>query len=143
MKLAAARKSSVAAIDLGVDTSTPTGKLVADVMMSVAEWEREVIGERPSAACKPPSARASTWAGCMWLTLRATHTLAGTGVRPNAEGLTTASGAPWSANTAAKVQKRIEAALQELAADVSHSDCRTGMVESARVGGRHLRAHRQ
>lgn len=44
LKLASARKWAVVAIDLGVDTSTPTGKLVANVMMSVAEWEREVIG---------------------------------------------------------------------------------------------------
>lgn len=37
-------------IELGVDTSTAAGKLVANVMMSVAQWEREVIGERTSAA---------------------------------------------------------------------------------------------
>lgn len=36
--------------DLGVDTSTASGKLVANVMTSVSEWEREVIGERTSAA---------------------------------------------------------------------------------------------
>jgi DNA invertase Pin-like site-specific DNA recombinase len=34
------------ALDLGVDTSTPTGRLVANVMASVAEWEREIIGQR-------------------------------------------------------------------------------------------------
>ncbi|MCU1416791.1 MAG: recombinase [Schumannella sp.] len=50
LKLAATRKWALVAIDLGVDTSTPTGKLIANVMMSVAEWEREVIGERTSAA---------------------------------------------------------------------------------------------
>ncbi len=37
-------------IELGVDTGTASGKLVANVMMSVAQWEREVIGERTSAA---------------------------------------------------------------------------------------------
>jgi DNA invertase Pin-like site-specific DNA recombinase len=36
----------VVALDLGVDTTTPTGRLVANVMMSVAEWEREVIAAR-------------------------------------------------------------------------------------------------
>ena len=50
LKLAAAHKWSVVAIDPAVDTSTPTGKLVANVMMSVAQWEREVIGERTSVA---------------------------------------------------------------------------------------------
>jgi DNA invertase Pin-like site-specific DNA recombinase len=38
------------ALDLGVDTSTPAGELVANVMSSVAQWERRVIGERTSAA---------------------------------------------------------------------------------------------
>lgn len=118
LKLANARKWAVVAIDLGVDTSTPTGKLVANVMMSVAEWEREVIGERTSAAMQaakrqgrhmgrvsalPPST------GERLMTLRATHTIAGTAHALNAEGLCTASGAPWSANAVAKAQKRIEA----------------------------------
>jgi len=42
--------------------------------------------------------------------LRATHTLADTAVQLNAEGLSTATGAPWSANTVAKVQTRLLAA---------------------------------
>lgn len=50
LALSQKRGWSVVAIDLGVDTSTPTGKLVANVMMSVAEWEREIIGARTSAA---------------------------------------------------------------------------------------------
>lgn len=40
------RGYNVVALDLGVDLSTSSGKLVANVMASVAEWEREVIGER-------------------------------------------------------------------------------------------------
>ena len=34
------------ALDLGIDSSTPAGQLVASVMASVAEWERSVIGTR-------------------------------------------------------------------------------------------------
>ena len=41
---------ALVALDLGVDTTTPTGGLVANVMASVAEWERRVIGERTAAA---------------------------------------------------------------------------------------------
>jgi DNA invertase Pin-like site-specific DNA recombinase len=33
-------------LDLGVDTSTPSGRLVANVMASVAQWEREQISTR-------------------------------------------------------------------------------------------------
>lgn len=116
LKLAAARNWAVVAIDLGVDTSTPTGKLVANVMMSVAEWEREVIGERTSAAMQAAK-RAGRHMGRVsilpeetghrLLSLRSTHTLVGTASQLNAEALTTAMGAPWSANTVAKVEKRL------------------------------------
>jgi DNA invertase Pin-like site-specific DNA recombinase len=34
------------ALDLGVDTSTPSGALVAQVMASFAEYERKLIGQR-------------------------------------------------------------------------------------------------
>jgi DNA invertase Pin-like site-specific DNA recombinase len=34
------------ALDLGVDTSTPSGSLVANVMASFAEYERHLIGQR-------------------------------------------------------------------------------------------------
>ena len=44
------------------------------------------------------------------LTLRASLTIAGTAAQLNAEGLTTATGAQWSANTVAKVQQRLTAA---------------------------------
>lgn len=36
-------------LDLGVDTTTPGGELVATLMASVAQWERRVIGERTKA----------------------------------------------------------------------------------------------
>lgn len=37
---------NVVAIDLGVDLSTPQGELIANVLASVAQWERRVIGQR-------------------------------------------------------------------------------------------------
>ena len=37
---------NIVALDFGLDLSTPQGKLVANVLMSVAEWEREIIGVR-------------------------------------------------------------------------------------------------
>jgi DNA invertase Pin-like site-specific DNA recombinase len=116
LKLAAARRWSVVAIDLGVDTSTPTGKLVANVMMSVAEWEREVIGERTSAAMQAAKragrhmGRVSSLpqrTGDRLLALRATHTLADTAAQLNTEGLTTATGSPWTENAVCKTYKRL------------------------------------
>lgn len=41
--------ATIVALDLQVDTSTAGGRLVANVISAVAEWEREVIGERTSA----------------------------------------------------------------------------------------------
>jgi DNA invertase Pin-like site-specific DNA recombinase len=38
--------ANLIALDLGIDTSTPGGRLVANVFASVAEWEREIIGQR-------------------------------------------------------------------------------------------------
>lgn len=36
----------IVALDLAVDTSTPSGKMMANVVMAFAEYERELIGER-------------------------------------------------------------------------------------------------
>ena len=38
--------ASFVALDMGVDTSSPSGRLVANLMASVAEWERSVIAAR-------------------------------------------------------------------------------------------------
>jgi DNA invertase Pin-like site-specific DNA recombinase len=50
--MAAAQDQSwqVVALDLGLDTSTTTGRMVAHILAAVAEAEREVIGQRTSAA---------------------------------------------------------------------------------------------
>lgn len=122
LALARARKWSVVAIDLGVDTSTSTGRLVANVMMSVAEWERDIIGERTSAAMQAakrngqtfgfPSALPQSTADRL-LALRTSHTLAGTADALNAEGLTTATGDAWTVNTVAKVHKRLTQTTKE------------------------------
>lgn len=45
------------ALDLGVDTSAPTGELLANIVMSVAQWERRAIGERTRDALAAARAR--------------------------------------------------------------------------------------
>ena len=47
----------IVALDLGVDTTTAAGELVANVMIAVGQWERKVIGERTKAALKAKMAR--------------------------------------------------------------------------------------
>lgn len=122
LELARARRWSLVAIDLGVDTSTPTGELVANVMMSVAQWERRIIGERTSLAMQAAKRRGQKFGpasalpratGSRLLTLRATHTLSGTAQALNAEGLATATGAEWSTNSVAKAQKRLKVSEPE------------------------------
>lgn len=44
--------AGIIALDLGLDTSTSTGRLIARVMASVGEWEREQISERTRAAAE-------------------------------------------------------------------------------------------
>lgn len=46
-----------AALDLSVDTATASGRMVANVLAAVAQWERETIGERTSAALQAKKAR--------------------------------------------------------------------------------------
>lgn len=48
---------SVSVLDLGVDTSTTNGKLIMHVMIALAQWERELIGDRTRAALKAVRAR--------------------------------------------------------------------------------------
>jgi DNA invertase Pin-like site-specific DNA recombinase len=48
---------AVVALDLGVDTTTPAGELVANVMLAIAQWERRRIGERTRQALAAAKAR--------------------------------------------------------------------------------------
>ena len=124
LELARSRGWALVAIDLGVDTSTPTGELVANVMMSVAQWERRVIGERTSAAMQAAKRQGRHMGrvsvlpqatGDRLLALRRTHTLASTAAALNAEGHTTATGLPWTVNGVAKAQRRLTSRLAVVA----------------------------
>lgn len=118
LELARARKWSLVAIDLGVDTSTPTGELIANVMMSVAQWERRIIGERTSAAMQAAK-RQGKLVGRAATPLPATTTdrllaLHAEGLsaariadRLNVEGVTTALGSKWYVSTVTTALTRL------------------------------------
>jgi DNA invertase Pin-like site-specific DNA recombinase len=118
LELARARKWSLVAIDLGVDTSTPTGELIANVMMSVAQWERRIIGERTSAAMQVAK-RQGKQIGRAATPLPATTTerlltlqseglsVAKIAERLNADGITTALGSQWYVSTVATALNRL------------------------------------
>lgn len=57
MEIAANEGWSLSVLDLGVDTTTPNGALVANIMIAMAQWEREIISERTRAALKAVKAR--------------------------------------------------------------------------------------
>ncbi len=57
LKRAARDGWSFVALDLGVDTSTPVGRMVAELLMSVAQWERSRISERTRDALAAKKAR--------------------------------------------------------------------------------------
>lgn len=44
--IARRKKWGIVVLDFDLNSTTPGGKLVANILMSVAEWEREIIGQR-------------------------------------------------------------------------------------------------
>lgn len=102
--------------DLGVDTTTPSGKMVAQIMMVLAEWEREMIGDRTKAALQVARARGTKLGrprGVDAETLRLIRILrdggksyAGIAKALDAESIPTAQGGTWAAATVRKLYAR-------------------------------------
>lgn len=109
MRRADAEGWAAVALDLGVDTATPNGRLVANVMASVAEWERERIGERTRDALRAARERGVRLGGPRLVSdelrqrvvsMRAEgSTLQGIADRLNAEGIATGRGGAWRRGT--------------------------------------------
>lgn len=57
METAKSEGWSIRVLDLDVDMTTSMGELVANIMISLAQWERRVIGERTKAALVAVKAR--------------------------------------------------------------------------------------
>lgn len=50
------KRWAVVSLELGIDMTTPMGELIANIMSSLAQWERRVIGERTSVALQAKKA---------------------------------------------------------------------------------------
>lgn len=112
-------------LDLGIDTSTPNGKLVASIIGAIAEWEREIISQRTreglhaaiARGAKPGRpivvpervarwARAQRAAGKQWQQIADDL---------NAQGVKRANGKPWTFSGAARLANRKPHPEQETA----------------------------
>jgi len=98
---------SLIVLDIGVDTTTPHGELVANMLAAVAQWERRLIGQRTKEALavkreqgvrlgRPPllSQEVREWARearAQGLTYEAIA------CELNAQGISTARGGQWRA----------------------------------------------
>jgi DNA invertase Pin-like site-specific DNA recombinase len=116
METAAAEGWSLVVIDLGVDTTTPNGELVANIMISMAQWERRIIGERTKSALAAGPARGTKVgrkSGVADETVRLIRVMRDAGSSwqkiadaLTAEGVETGQGGKWHAATVRRIYLR-------------------------------------
>ena len=110
---------SIVALDLGVDTTSPGGEMMANVMASFSQFERRLIGERTSAALQAAKARGQRLGRPRQLSQRILNrivrerskgaTLAGIAEALNEDGVATAQGgARWYPATVRAVLRSVE-----------------------------------
>lgn len=107
---------SVVVLDLGVDTTDTNGKLIVHIMIAMAQWERELIGDRTRAALTAVRARGTKLGrprGVDDETLRLIRILRESGKSYAAiasalerEGIPTAQGGTWQPATVRKLALR-------------------------------------
>lgn len=120
MRVAAEQDWAVVAIDIGIDTSTINGELVANIIMSLAQWERRIIVERVKAAlveAKTSGTKLGRKFGispeveAMLLRLHtAGHSYGEIARRMNDAGVPTAQRGQWRSSTVRYVLQRSSAA---------------------------------
>lgn len=107
------RKWALAALDLGVDTTTPAGDLMAHVLVSVGQYERLIIGQRTKEGMAQrraegvhlgrPTALPSETVKRIVRERAEGSTLTGIARRLAADGVPTAAGGKWYAATIKRV----------------------------------------
>ncbi len=113
METAKSEGWSIRVLDLDVDMTTSMGELVANIMISLAQWERRVIGERTKAALVAVRARGTKVgrkSGVDDDTLRLIRVLRDSGRSwakiadaLNHEGVPTGQGGHWHAATVRRI----------------------------------------
>lgn len=113
MALAQEQGWGIDALDIGVDTSTINGELIANIIMALAQWERRIIGQRTTAALAQVRASGKALGrptGVSVETLRLIRTLRRSGLSWQkiahalaAEGVPTGQGGRWHASTVRKL----------------------------------------
>lgn len=122
LQTARSQKWAVVALDVSVDTTTLTGELVANILMSVSQWERGIIRQRTSDAVQAKLARGEDWGRrsqmdadveALIASLRADGLSAlRIARRLNTDAVPTVRGGGWHASTVARVLKRVERRAQ-------------------------------
>jgi len=118
---------SIVPLDLGVDLGTPTGRMVAGVIASIAAWEREIIGERTAVALAQAKQRGRLPGKRSALPLEVQDlliamddekrlTLRERASWLNDKGILTATGLPWTTGTidGSTRSARLEAAARAI-----------------------------
>ncbi len=113
METAKSEGWSIVVLDMDVDMTTSMGELVANIMISLAQWERRVIGERTKAALTAVKARGTALgrrSGIDDETRRLIRILRSSGLswaaiaqRLTDEGVPTSQGGQWHASTVRKL----------------------------------------
>jgi DNA invertase Pin-like site-specific DNA recombinase len=108
---------SIVVIDLGVDMTTTHGKLIAHIMIALAQWERETIGDRTRTALTAVRARGTRLgrpSGVDDATSRMIRVLRDSGMSWQRvadslarEGIPTAQGGTWHGATVRKLYARL------------------------------------
>lgn len=104
---------TLAVLDLNVDTTSTNGKLIAHIMIALAQWERELIGDRTRAALTAVRARGTKLgrpSGVDPGTMAMIRALRGSGLSwqrvadaLTREGIPTAQGGGWHGATVRKL----------------------------------------
>lgn len=118
MEMAQEQKWALVVLDLGVDTTSTNGKLIAHIMIALAQWERELIGDRTKSALKAVRARGVRLgrpAGVDQETRRLIRVMRASGMSwqriadtLSKEGIPTAQGGQWHGATVRKLHEQPE-----------------------------------